>query len=207
MVTVVMTTYDDGPGVRYSYAKRCHTAFSMQMPPKNILLADDGSLSSWQLHEWGFRYVTGPHNGMGASLNRALRLVEGDWLYTTDDWLLTGPLDLELPLWLLSEGYDLVRVGPPHPNVHCVTSFQQGHGWWLDIDVRSNQYACATRPFVAAPSLMRKIGPWTEGVDSYQAEVDFGLACQRSNVKAAQVTLHGPWEHIGEYEVGDRPIY
>lgn len=206
MVTAVMTTYDDGTGIRFEYAARCVRALGIWCNPEPaIILADDGSPCGPPQIEVD-SIVTGPHNGIGASLNRALSQVRGNWMYTTDDWLLIGPLHLELPLWLLDQGYDLVRIGPPHPNVRCTTNFQAGHGWWLDIDVYSNQYACATRPFVAAPSLMEKIGPWTEGVDSYRAEIDFGLRCQMYDVIAAQTTLHGPWEHIGEYEVGDRPI-
>lgn len=218
MVVVVMTTYDDGNGLRFEYAKQCYAAWCAYshnpwIASQHILVADDGSPNAHLLDEWNMRAVTGPHNGIGASLNRALRtIVTEPWVYTTDDWLLTGPIDLELPLWLLSAGYDMVRLGPMHPNLHCTTRFTQGHGWWLDIDIASGGFAFGTRPFLAAPSLVNKIGLFDEGLDAYATEQRYAQRCaafhaDHPNALAfASVEIHGPWEHIGDYEVGDRPV-
>lgn len=216
MVTVVMTTYNPEPSApRFKYMQRCVDALGENIPqPKALIVADDGSPEPldvrWHATQWqkGVTSITGVHDGIGTSLNRAMRLLMPDepWIYTTDDWLLTDELDLALPLHLLDIGYDLVRLGPIHPNVSCTTRFEYPWGWWLDLDVHSNQYTCATRPFLASPRLMQKVVSWTQGVDSYQAEIDFGRECQEGDVRAAAINLAGPWEHIGEYEVGDRPV-
>lgn len=216
MVTVVMTTYNPTPEApRNQYAQRCVEGFERHLHTTDevhLFATDDGSPEPfgprWHGGFWSSCVAeTGPHNGIGASLNRALRWVVGPWIYTTDDWLLTEPLDLELPLWLLTQGYDLVRLGPIHPNLWCRTTFTAGHGWWLDLDVQQdNLYVCATRPFLAGASLMAKIGPWLEGVDAYAAEYAFGVRCRANDVRAAAINLAGPWEHIGEFEVGDLPV-
>jgi len=127
-------------------------------------------------------------------------------MYTTDDWLLTESLDLELPLWLLGPevGYDLVRLGPIHPNLDCRTKFTAGHGWWLDVDSRYG-FAFATRPFLASPSLVQKIGPFDEGMNAYDTERQYSNRCA-GNILVAAINLAGPWEHIGEFEVGDRDV-
>lgn len=218
MVTVVMSCYNPEPEApRMVYAarslvalhKNLHGPFSTKV---KYLLADDGSPHLLPLQDFAqiwpdTSYITGPHGGIGTSLNRAMHvLYDEPWVYTTDDWVLTDPLDLTLPLHLLDIGYDLVRLGPIHPNVRCTTNFEYPWGWWLDLDVYSNQYSCATRPFLASPRLMQKIGPWTEGADSYQTEIDFGHACQMYEVSAAAINLAGPWEHIGEYAVGNWPV-
>src|SRR6266498_3259504 len=120
MVTVVMTTYNPEPSApRFGYA-----AEALQSLRENLrslekieyLVTDDGSpMQPHQLSDLRYRasYVTGPHNGIGASLNRALMEIK-DWpvLYTVDDWVLTEPLDLTLPLWLLENDYSYVRLGP-----------------------------------------------------------------------------------------------
>jgi hypothetical protein len=221
MVTVIMTTYDDGNGARYKYADRSIWALTAQLGngPHKLILADDGSpnvefLNTLALPEhtgWERQIVTGPHDGIGASLNRALLEVK-TWpvMYTTDDWLLTEPLDLTLPLLLLEYGYDIVRLGPIHPNLYCVTKFTQHWGWWLHVSTLSG-YAFATRPFLANKMFFDKIGPWKEGVDSYAAEVDYSARVQEYagdglGIQIAAINLAGPWEHIGEYEVGDRPV-
>lgn len=217
MVTVVMTTYNPTPDApRFSYAKRCIEAFDdhLMVDPFVVHVTDDGSPDTQLLMRLvtthNITVTTGRHNGIGASLNRALRHVEGPWMYTTDDWLLTGFLELELPLWLLSEGYDLVKLGPIHPNLSCRTRFSAGHGWWLELNLLDPQggFHFATRPFLAAPSLVEKIGLFDEGLDSYETEVRYNARCQMEafNLKFAAVNLAGPWEHIGEYEVGNLPV-
>jgi hypothetical protein len=212
MVTVVMTTYDDGNGERFEYASRCWAAWIAHLESIctiNLLAADDGSPiempNHWRTH-WNIGTITGVHNGIGASLNRALAaLPESEpWVYTTDDWLLTDYLDLDLPLWLLEQGYDLVRLGPLHPNLECKTLFTAGHGWWLDVDPHS-PFAFATRPFLASPTLVEKIGSFDPGLNAYETERLYMERCH-GRILVAATTLHGPWEHIGEYEVGDREV-
>lgn len=221
-----MTTYNPSPDApRFDYAQRCLWSLNYNLrsnKPIRYVLADDGSPDVKPLYSVINKFhassandgvvvevVTGPHNGIGASLNRAMDLVNQQlWLYTTDDWELQDVIHLTMAEWLIEQkGYDLVRLGPMHPNVTCVSKFEYPFGWWWDIDVSSNQYACATRPFLAGPSLMHKVGLWLEGVDgSYAAEVAFGITCQQNGVRAASLYLDGPWNHIGDYEVGNRPV-
>lgn len=215
MVTVVMTTYNPVPEApRFDYAVECLEYLRAHLSgpqPIAYIVADDGS--PVQPHQGSdlrhrAQYVTGPHNGIGASLNRAMALLAFDepWIYTTDDWRLQELLDLALPLHLLDIGYDIVRLGPIHPNITCRTQFEHPYGWWLDLDVHSNQYVCGTRPFLASPRLIEKVGPFEEGVDSYRAEIDFCARCELYDVRVAAINLDGPWEHIGEYAVGNLPV-
>jgi hypothetical protein len=200
-----MTTYDDGVGLRYDYARMCYEAWRTYHPRVPILVSDDGSANYDSLSAWVSHGISGPHNGIGASLNRALRVVKDDWIYTTDDWLLLDSLELDGPIQLL-QSYDIVRIGPVHPNLRCITRFQEGIGWWLEIDLDSEGYPFGTRPFLARHDVIPRILPLIEGTDSYEFEVWFNQRCKEQNFKLAATTLHGPWEHIGDYEVGDRAI-
>jgi hypothetical protein len=106
-----------------------------------LVLADDSSsrhprttekVLASATYEWGQTALYSPseHNGIGASLNRALDLVDSLWMYTTDDWLLTKQLSLTGPTRLLTGlGYDVVRLGPVHPDLTCVTRFTTGVRW------------------------------------------------------------------------------
>lgn len=218
MVTVVMTTYNPEPDApRNRYAQRCVRALEDNLRGADeyeLIASDDGSpepfAPRWNGGFWSScSVVTGPHNGIGASLNRALDGIVGPWVYTTDDWLLTEALDLTLPLWLLAEGgYDMVRVGPIHPNLTCKTQFTAGRGWWLELFPAFGGYCFATRPFLAAPRLVEKMGLFAEGLNAYETERLYAERCQKffGSLRFAAVNLAGPWEHIGEYEVGDRPV-
>lgn len=210
MVTVVMTTYNPESGApRYDYAARCLMwlkANLLASEHREFVLTDDGSPDCGALWSLGAdRVVVGPHNGIGSSLNRALDGLQGPWMYTTDDWLLKEPLDLELPLWLLEE-YDLVRLGPIHPNLRCTTKFTANHGWWLEVDPSHGGFAFATRPFLARQELVEQVGLFDEGLDAYETERLYAERCMWAHIRVAAVNLAGPWEHIGEYEVGDRPV-
>lgn len=226
MVAVVMTTWDDGSGIRHGYMRRCLQSWWDYVDPSlrlRYVVADDGSKVTPEV-QVPYPYpevqvVHGRHNGIGASLNRALQFVEKDepWIYTTDDWKLPDMYDdsavesvnFELALWLLTQGYDVVRLGPIHPNLECTTMFQAGHGWWLDLHTSSQWggFHFATRPFLAAPSLVQKVGPFEEGVDAYACEKDYSERVRdHGGISIAAINLAGPWEHIGEYEVGDRPV-
>lgn len=213
MVTVVMTTYkptENAP--RFQYAEECLVCLRLNLRCCETIdyhLADDGSPFIEELHalarRLGASFTTIKHNGIGASLNAAVAHMSSPWMYTTDDWALEGQLDLDMPLWLLSQGYDVVRLGPIHPNLRCITRHHAGM-WWLDIDTAYGGFAFATRPFLAAPSLIAKVGLFDEGVNAYEAERLYAERCRDANVRIAAINLLGPWNHIGEYEVGHLPI-
>lgn len=219
MVVVVMTCYNPSPEApRFDYASQAIMSwerYAMSPEEVNFLLSDDGSPYLGQGQDLALAdrlhrtFITGPNGGIGASLNRAMDYLQGTtpWIYTTDDWVLTGPLWLNQAFQLLKYGYDMVRLGPTHPDLLCKTRFQAEMGWWLDINPAGGGFAFATRPFLAAPSLVEKVGPFREGCDAYVCERDYSdrVAALGSEVHIAQtgtVTLEGPWEHIGEYEVG-----
>jgi hypothetical protein len=214
MVAIVMSTWDDGSRIRYDYARSCISALNQYLvadEPVDLVLADDGSpepnmlvdaVSKWAHGEW--KITSGAHGGIGTSLNRAIPAGE-PWLYTTDDWLLTGPLDIRQAMQL-THLYDLVRIGPVHPNLLCRTRFQQNIGWWLELDSTEGGFVFATRPFVAAPSMRMLVGDFDEGLNSYEVERLYALRFAAAGARAAAVTLHGPWRHIGDYEVGYRDI-
>lgn len=225
MVTVVMSTWDDGRGIRHGYMQRCLESWWFFVDSNigwEYIIADDGSevvpeikYSPLVVGQDAVRLVTGPHNGIGASLNRALSYVAPGqpWIYTTDDWKLPDPnddsfyegLNLGQALQLIQR-YDIVRLGPVHPNLKCTTKFEVGVGWWLEIDSRQEGYPFGTRPFLANYNVIRALGAFPEGTDSYVFENWFNQRCQDIGFSLASVALHGPWEHIGEYEVGDRPV-
>jgi len=145
--------------------------------------------------------TTGKRLGIGGSLNRVLSIVNNPWMYTTDDWFLTEKLDLTNPLKLLSRGYDFVRLGPVHPNLLCETKFD-GY-WWLDVSTVTG-FAFATRPFLATKEFYDRIGPFKEHVNAYDTERDYSdrVTAKKAKVAYSDVSLSGPWEHIGDYEVG-----
>lgn len=146
------------------------------------------------------------HSGIGASLNLALTHVTDEWMYTTDDWVLTSQLSLDGPLRLLRDReYDLVRLGPIHPDLQCVTRFDQTIGWWLDLRAEYGGFAFATRPFIATKKFYDKVGPFDEMLNSYETERLYAERVARSTCKLAYwggVDLAGPWEHVGIVNVG-----
>lgn len=218
-VDVVMTTYFT-PEVpeREEYAKQ-----SLESLMKNLdgdearlrlVVADDtsreydtGIPNDLICNAWTGSFITSSgHNGIGASLNRALAHVRDTFMYTTDDWVLTHPLSLRGPLKLLtSNNYDLVRLGPIHPDLCCVTRFDQSVGWWLDLHQHYGGFAFATRPFIATRAFYDKIGPFDEHLNSYETERLYAARVAKSNAKLAywgSINLAGPWEHVGTENVG-----
>lgn len=159
-------------------------------------------------HYRPFSVVHSYHRGIGAALNLALGKVGSVWMYTTDDWVLRqkNNLDLDKAVRLL-DTYDLVRLGPLHPNLRCTTKFQQDLGWWLEVDQHSSGFAFATRPFVARLEMFNRIGKFKEGVNSYECERDYAERVNASSVRIAMLLSDGTeWEHVGSYEVGYRDI-
>lgn len=216
-----MTTYapNGTGGVRAEYAKLCTQSLieNLVSPmPLRLFVADDGSSDQAFIHSimisashaWHTAAMrsNSHRGGIGASLNLALKSIDDCWLYTTDDWLLSQRLDLTLAVKLLSIGYDMVRVGAIHPNLRCTTKFSQNIGWWLDIDHQAGGFAFATRPFLASPSLIQKVGWFEEGLNAYETERLFAeRVAAISNIRIAfdgSCALGGNWQHIGEYEVG-----
>lgn len=217
-----MTTYEDGKGFRSKYAlETADSLFKMlkYSGPKKLHVADDGSVDVDFIEEirknpeaWeSFGYTNANRHGIGASLNLALEQVTDEdlWMYTTDDWKLTHDLDIARFLKLINQGYDVVRIGPVHPNLACTTMFNNRIGWWLDIDASSGGFAFGTRPFIATKEFYNKIGRFDEMVNSYELE---RLYCERvakyKGIRIAAAWLHGPWLHIGDYQVGhiDIPV-
>lgn len=225
MITVVMTTYwpDNEMGhQRVNYAKQSLAGLlrylTCDVDTLKLHIADDGS--PWTLRQrefnkmlgdanvaWGDSTLTNiAHKGIGSSLNEALSCVEDMWFYTTDDWLLTAKLNLDGPVKLLtSGGYDLVRLGPIHPNLTCVTRFDQSIGWWLDIHQHYGGFAFATRPFIATKGFYDKVGPFDEMLNSYETERLYAERVARSTSKLAYwggVDLAGPFVHLGTESIG-----
>lgn len=223
MITIVMTTYAPSGGeIRAEYAKICVDSLleHLRSPiPLRLHIADDGSLDDAYIKDIMIKasriwktpstHSNARHRGIGASLNKALSIVGEYWFYTTDDWKLTEKLYLASAIKLINLGYDVVRMGPIHPNLKCQTKFNTDIGWWLDISTETG-YAFATRPFLAAKSLVEKIGPFDEGLNAYDTERLYAERVSRRKViqiaSDGNISLPGPWCHIGEYEVGDRNI-
>ena len=220
---VVMTTYAPKGEVgvqrsRYAY-QSVESLIRNLIVPHNVRLhiSDDGSydqdyiheLASWASERWLTRstMTNSLHQGIGASLNRSLaKTVDDLWMYTTDDWLLTAPLDVTPAIKLLTRyGYDYVRLGPIHPHLQCSTEFNTDVGWWLRIHQRWGGFNFATRPFIASRYFYQEVGPFKEMVDSYECEVDYS---ERVNMKESLKLGCLPdiggacWQHIGEVNVG-----
>lgn len=228
MIDIVMSCYfpEDAPE-RQVYAKQVLRSLAVDgllaSEPLRFIVADDSerdldfvveellplvsnrwNVSPIHSHSW--------HRGIGASLNKALERVSSDnlWLYTTDDWLLTDYLELDGPARLLRNGYDLVRLGPVHPDLTTITRFQAGLGWWLDLRQEYGGFAFATRPFIATKQFVEKVGPFDEGLNSYETERLYAeRVAKRGDIKLAYwggLDLAGPWEHIGTVSVGERDV-
>lgn len=232
MITVVMTTYmssdfDGAQRMRYMDASMNTLLRDLVADePVRLHIADDGSnhpeaikaiaqcLQRAHSH-WGTKatWTSTSHEGIGASLNRALERVfaDGDdmWLYTTDDWSLINKLDLTGPAKLIRNGYDLVRLGPVHPDLCCTTRFDQTIGWWLDLLQHYGGFAFATRPFLASKTFYEKIGPFDERLNSYETERLYAERVAKSTAKLAYwggIDLHGPWHHEGITCVGYKDV-
>lgn len=186
----------------------------------NLVLADDGSPelrldviqkvmkecdSYWESVS---HYTNSHRHGIGASLNCAMSCVGsgGLWMYNTDDWRLTNILDLSGPVSLLrNRGYDLVRLGPIHPDLRCTSRFESTIGWWLDLDCQYGGFAFATRPFIATRGFYDKVGPFDEMLNSYETERLYAERVSRTTCKLAYwggVDLAGPWQHLGTESIG-----
>ena len=224
MLTIVMSTYfPEGKGgeQRAQGAVKCLDNFIKHLvSPEEIRLcvADDGSYhidyidsllllaeGSWSTHSL---YTNSERRGVGGSLNKALDAIpDADFImYTTDDWLLTEKLDVTPAIKLLDEGYDYVRIGPTHPNLNCKTRFSATIGWWFDIS-GDYGYAFATRPFIAHRNFFKIVGLFDESLNAYETERLYTERVHKysGNLVLAQIgsiSLGGPWEHIGEFEVG-----
>lgn len=184
---------------RYAHSALTSLLSNLRSPvPISLVLADDGSAAehhhelaslaeqahgSWIANAWdNATIVSGPNAGIGASLNRALDFLEKQWgqsgsstwawLYTTDDWALTAcsGLDLALPIKLLDLGYDLIRLGLPHPNLSCLTRYLPDYGYWLDIDLAAGGYGFSTRPSLLSPRLRSIAGRFDEHLNAYDTE-------------------------------------
>lgn len=222
-LTIVMTTYvPEGVigDARSRYATEVFHALHKRLyysdGPIILVIADDGSPELDYAHivanlarenHWGATVTSTAHIGIGGSLNHAMRIVEDLWMYISDDWLLTQPLLINDAVKLIeSEGYDLVRLLPIHPNLRCTTKFNEEYGWWLDIEVPS-PYAFATRPFIATKQFYERIGPFRENTDAYETERDYAERVNQAGAKiAAKVDLHGQWCHVGLLESGKIPV-
>ena len=220
MITLVMTTYfTEGVPERVDYALASLGSLLQFLYSKDGLklhIADDSHESGETCEALAFMaescgwpatsYSNSRHMGIGSSLNMAMRALQTDmFMYTTDDWLLTKQLELDGPAKLLGMGYDLVRLGPIHPDLACVSRFQAGLGWWLDLLPHYGGFAFATRPFLATKGFYDKIGPFNEGLNSYETERLYAERVAKSNAKLAYwggVDLAGPWIHVGEKGVG-----
>lgn len=223
MIDVVMTCYfpQDAPQ-RKEYAKAALSSLLNGLiadEPLRFILSDDSEMAETELIRdmtsqaaiaWGKSvYSRSWHNGIGASLNKSLEHVHDLWLYTTDDWVLTAGLDLAGPSKLLRQGYDLVRLGPVHPDLQCITRFQANIGWWLDLRQEYGGFAFATRPFLATKAFYDKVGPFDEGLNSYETERLYAERVAKSTSKLAYwgaIDLAGPWDHVGLVNVGYRDV-
>lgn len=222
MVAVVMSTWNPPGGERGKYAVQTVKALTdnlicSDMCILRLIIADDGSDDNGFINEcaqiahtaWGTKTVATVVNrgGIGASLNKALEQVGvvENWMYITDDWVLTKPLDIA-PAWKLTRefGYDYVRLNPLHPNLHCQTQFAQNVGWWLRLEQSKGGFAFATRPFLATKKFYETVGPFVEDRNAYDTEADYAsrVAARNDLRLAALLDMHGPWQHIGKQEVG-----
>lgn len=233
MVAVVLSTYNPPGGYRSDYCVRTVRSLLDNLKCSGpclfrLVLADDGSedltCKSHNLNDvenylqycaemaenrWGTpsTIVRTPREGIGASLNNALKEVDfaEHWMYSTDDWVLEKELDIQPALGLMREfDYDYVRLNPLHPSLMCKTMFNQNQGWWLHLFQQDGGFAFGTRPFVATKPFVEKVGPFISFANAYDTERDYAQRVARKNDLrlAAMVDLSGSWLHIGEQQVG-----
>lgn len=220
MIKVVVTTYaPEGSGSqRAGYTARTVDALIENListEPLSLHIADDGSLDDIYIKRAMIKaskawktpssMTNAARHGIGASLNKAMKAVDDLWIYMTDDWVLTEKLYLAPAIKLINLGYDVVRLGPIHPNLTCKTKFNVEIGWWLEIDTCCG-FAFATRPFLATKDFYKKVGQFDENLNAYDTERLYAeKVANRRIIRIAydgSQSLMGNWLHIGEFEVG-----
>lgn len=222
MVAVVLSTYNPPGGERDKYLLKTVDSLTKNLVCAKpcifrLILADDGSEDQSFLNEaasmaslaWGTTAVISTVNrkGIGGSLNAALQQLDPFefWMYSTDDWVLERPLNIEPALKLIrEEAYDYVRINPLHPNLLAWTRFRVDIGWWLELVQSRGGFAFATRPFIANRQFYTTVGPFDEYLDAYETERLYAVRTSAAQtVKlGALVDMHGSWLHIGEQQVG-----
>jgi hypothetical protein len=220
-IHVVMSCYDPGSGARAGYARRTLRALVEGLRYSGALrlvVADDGSAEpiEWQVemlrearNAWNTEseLTRAERYGIGGSLNLAMSVVDDAdvWLYVTDDWVLTSPLNLDPAVTLMVEdGYEYVRLLPIHPNLSCFTMFREGVGWWLHLFPHAGGFTFGTRPFLMTKRAWLRLGRFVEQRNAYDTEQDYAERVTRDmQLKCAcLIDLHGPWSHIGDVPVG-----
>lgn len=175
-------------------------------------VADDGSSDKEYINTlmvracnaWGTQpsFSDSGGAGLGAALNRAMEWVEpGDlWAYIPDDWCLTRHLYLDrAALFVRVGGYDMVRLGPIHPDLACTTKYDATLGWWLEIHQSIGGLAFAMRPFLATPRLVVKCGEFPEVKPWEYVEMAYAARIENSDIKIASINMRGPWKHLGRH--------
>lgn len=227
---IIMTTYypkGDAGAQRLENAKKVLKSLrildsfdgSSRIMP-NLIIADDGSptehlnelIPYYPTHLTQF--VTGPHAGVGASINRALKVLDDTWkhdyawIYMPDDLLLTRQINL-LKASALFKYYDFVRLDLPHPELFCKTKFEQDLGWWFELCYTNRDFVFATRPTLISSRVHHEVGLFKEMADSYEVELDYSRRVQAVNLKGALVCDVGDtWQHLSTEKeaIGYLPI-
>lgn len=206
-----MTTYQPTDSERAKYMKLTVESLvkNLKGDEFRLIIADDGSpdqdanfaaLRYVQDNKWDGLITNALRSGVGGSMNLALSHVQGNWIYTVDDWMLERELNIEKAQALL-QWHDCVRIGAIHPNVTCYARFNEQWGWWLELDQAKGGFVFATRPFIATKAFYEKIGPFRDKCTSYDVETDYAMRISSSDTRIAHVSnygLEGPFVHIGE---------
>lgn len=216
MIDVIMTTYipnDDIGRVRAGYAIRSaealqkHLKFSGEL---RYIISNDGAgnviADAIKNNIPHHVFLSGKRNGIGSSLNRAITEVDNVWMYTTDDWVPTKDIDLDKAYKLIIErNWDYVKLGPLHPNILCHVKFDNDIGWFLQL--HGEGFVFATRPFLATKRFYNIVGPFDEGLNSYETERLYNERALKCAISWAALLSDGEeWNHIGDVGVGTLAI-
>ena len=187
-VTVIVTTYDDGSGLRTSLAVQTLLALQQKLIYPNLrwIIADDGSaqvhLDTLYKIKPEAQVTNAARGGVGKSKNLALQeafKVSPYVLLLEDDWLLKEPLDLAPHIGALERHSDLgmVRMGYLGGTIIADFDGDSLYSFWRlrrgsGVYIYSGQVSIRTEKFYAAVDWHK------EGIPAGEEELDM---CIRFN--------------------------
>lgn len=167
-------------------------------------IGDDGDKAGKMFGgQSSIHHLAGPHNGLGANLNRLISYTQDDYLFQLDDdHLLIKPLDLNRHVIKLKddETSGWIRLmGISHHDY--IAALEEGYWriWWQSPDL----YISSNRPHLKHRRFHDHFSLYPEGVSLGETEEGFCKQCKDKKYGPSvliplDVSTETGWDHIGK---------